>query len=170
MTALGPAGIPSGAALPAHLVPYLLNRAVGSFNRAWLEHLREHGVTVARWQVLAILAQLDGARPGQIAEMAVAEQSVMSRVLDQMVRDGLVRRRPARDDGRAVEVWLTPKGRRTFESLLPEAEGVVATALGGLDPATTDALMHALTTMAANLDAAPVLPTGLVATDEEARS
>src|SRR4051812_23941808 len=104
-----------------YLVPYLLNRAFGSFSRAWLEHLREHGMTVARWQALAILAEDDGARVGQLAEVSCAEQAVTSRVVEQMERDGLVERRPAVGARRAVEVWLTRRGRTLYKRLLPAA-------------------------------------------------
>jgi DNA-binding MarR family transcriptional regulator len=42
-----------------------------------------------------------------------------------MQRDGLVKRRPALDDSRAVEVWITAKGRTTLDSLMPHAEAFV---------------------------------------------
>src|SRR6478609_8809368 len=75
---------PAGPA--AHLVPYLVNRAGAVLNRAWREQLREHGVTIARWQVLSILAAHDGARLGQLARMSGAEQATTTRVVDQMER------------------------------------------------------------------------------------
>ena len=151
---LGAAATGSRDPLPAHLVPYLLNRALGTFNRRWLEHLRRHGVTVARWQVLAILAEYDGARAGQIADMAAAEQPVTSRVIEQMERDGLVARRPSPHDRRAVEVWLTRRGRGVYDDLLPEAEALVTTALDGLTRPALRHLVEALVTLVDNLEPA----------------
>jgi DNA-binding MarR family transcriptional regulator len=139
-------------ALPPHLIPYLINRVAGTFNRRWLEHLRGEGMTVARWQVLAILSEYDGARPGQLAAMAATEQSVTSRVIDQMERDDLVERRPAADDRRAVEVYLTPRGRASFESLLPAANTLVGTALEGIPPETSRQLVDGLVRLVANLE------------------
>jgi len=149
---------PETSDAPVHLVPYLLSRAIGSFNREWMTHLREHGVTVGRWQTLAVLSEYDGARLGQIADMSATKQAVMSRVVDQMERDGLVERRSVAGDGRAVEVWLTPRGRRTFEELLPEANGLVGSALRGLDPATTLVLIDALATIIGNLATEAAVP------------
>jgi DNA-binding MarR family transcriptional regulator len=150
----------SASSPDAYLVPYLLSRAAGGFNRAWLEQLRHHGVTIARWQVLAILAEYDGARLGQLAQMSGAEQSVTSRIVDQMERDGLVERRPAPDDGRVVEVWTTDAGRDLTTALLPEATDLVRTALAGLDDRSIAVLMDALTTVIGNLGGvlAPVDP------------
>lgn len=154
---------------PRDLVPYLLGRASRSVDRAWLAHLREHGVTIAQWQVIAILTEYDGARVGELARMSGTEQPVASRVVDQMQRDGLVCRMPAPDDGRAVEIWLTKTGRDLFASLLPSAGGVVARATEGLDADAVRALTEALTIVIGNLDGpSPSLPASVGSTMQEA--
>ena len=63
-------------------------------------------------------------RLGKVAELeaALTEQPVTSRVVGQMERDGLVIRKPARDDSRAVEVWISRKGQSLFTQLLPQAK------------------------------------------------
>jgi len=108
------------------ILPYLLNRLTGRINQVWMRRLREHGLTVSRWQVLSVLSRFDGCRIGTIADLAGTEQPATSRVIDQMQRDGLVTRRPAVDDSRAVEVWVTAEGRELFNSLLPEADEFVS--------------------------------------------
>ncbi len=103
------------------LLPYLMNRLTSKINRMWLLELRPHGLTIPRWQVLSILTVMDGCRVGELAEMAGSEQAVLSRVVDQMQRDGLVERKPAAADSRATEVWITEAGRSIYERLLPQA-------------------------------------------------
>jgi DNA-binding MarR family transcriptional regulator len=139
-------------AFDAHLVPYLLSRVYNAFTGAWMEHLRAHGVTMPRWQILAILSEYDGARIGQLATMSGTAQAVTSRVVDQMERDGLVERRPASDDRRAIEVWATEHGRATFRNLLPEAERVVSEATASMDAATSRAMVEGLLAMIDGLD------------------
>jgi DNA-binding MarR family transcriptional regulator len=134
------------------LIPYLLGRASRSVDRAWLARMREHGLTIAQWQVVAILNEYDGARLGQLARMSGTEQPVMTRVVDQMERDGLVRRAPAPDDGRAVEVWLEAAGRALFAELLPAAGDLVATATAGLDDAEVRRLTEVLTVLITNFE------------------
>jgi DNA-binding MarR family transcriptional regulator len=142
----------------SHLVPYLLSRAYNGFTRAWMEHLRDHGVTMAQWQILAILSEYDGARIGQLAEMSATAQAVTSRVIDQMERDGLVERHPVPDDRRAVEVRLTARGRATFETLLPDANALMDDAMTGIDPSTAQALMDGLACIIGNLAGAAAVP------------
>jgi len=108
------------------ILPYLMNRLTGRMNQLWMQKLRDHGLTVARWQVLGVLSRFDGCRIGTIADLAGTEQPATSRVIDQMQRDNLVMRRPAVDDSRAVEVWMTDSGRKLFTKLEPEAHDFVS--------------------------------------------
>lgn len=113
--------------LPAayEMLPYLLGRVATRANQLWVRQLRDHGLTIGRWQVLAVLSRFDGSRIGTIADLSGGEQPAISRVVDQMERDGLVVRRPSLHDSRAVEVWLTEQGRSIYLKLLPEAEEFV---------------------------------------------
>lgn len=119
----------------AELLPYLLNRATSRVNQLWRTALRPRGLTAARWQVLSVLTEFDGSRIGAIATMIGLEQPAVSRVIDQLERDGLVQRRPAEDDSRVVEVWITSVGRRVHEELLPEATDYVQDLVAGFAPA-----------------------------------
>ena len=107
------------------MLPYLLNRVTSRANQLWVTTLRDHGLTIGRWQVLSVLSRFDGSRIGTIADLSGGEQPAVSRVIDQMQRDGLVTRRPALDDSRAVEVWITPRGRELTTELMPHAEAFV---------------------------------------------
>ncbi|MGI9309234.1 MAG: MarR family winged helix-turn-helix transcriptional regulator [Gammaproteobacteria bacterium] len=107
------------------LFPYMLNRVTGQINQLWLRQLRDRGLTIGRWQLMCVLHRFDGSRVGTIADLSGTEQPAISRVIDQMERDGLVQRRPALDDSRAVEVWFTAAGRKVYDDLLPEANAFV---------------------------------------------
>jgi DNA-binding MarR family transcriptional regulator len=133
------------------LLPYLMNRLTSRINQLWLKELRPHGLTLPRWQVLSILTALDGSRMGELAEMAGAEQAVISRVVNQMQRDGLVKRKPARDDSRVVEVWISAKGRELFQQLLPSAQSHIQKITQTFDPGQSAALAEGLSQMLDNL-------------------
>ena len=107
------------------MLPYLLTRVTTRTNQLWVRKLREHGLTIGRWQVLSVLYRFDGSRIGTIADLSGGEQPAVSRVIDQMQRDGLVKRRAALDDSRAVEVWITKQGRAVYDELMPHAEEFV---------------------------------------------
>jgi len=107
------------------MLPYLLTRVTARTNQLWVRQLRDHGLTIGRWQVLNVLSAYDGSRIGTIADLSGGEQAAVSRVIDQMERDELVKRRPSLNDSRAVEVWITQLGRKTYAELMPEAKAFV---------------------------------------------
>jgi DNA-binding MarR family transcriptional regulator len=133
----------SGKALPAaaEMLPYLLNRVTSRANQLWVKKLRDHGLTIGRWHVLTVLTRYDGSRIGTIADLSGGEQPAVSRVIDQMERDGLVARRPSLDDSRAVEVWITMRGRQIIDELLPDAEAFVERMLASFEAAEVRQLM-----------------------------
>lgn len=57
-------------------------------------------------------------RPASLSDLP---EPARHRVVDQMVRDALVARRPAASDNRVEKVWITSVGRRGHEELLPAA-------------------------------------------------
>ena len=107
------------------MLPYLMTRVTARTNQLWVRQLRDHGLTIGRWQVLNVLSTYDGSRIGTIADLSGGEQAAVSRVIDQMERDELVKRRPSLNDSRAVEVWITQLGRETYAELMPEAKAFV---------------------------------------------
>jgi DNA-binding MarR family transcriptional regulator len=119
--------------LAYEMLPYLLNRVTSRTNQLWVSTLRDHGLTIGRWQVLSVLSRYDGSRIGTIADLSGGEQAAVSRVVDQMERDELVTRRPSLDDSRAVEVWITSSGRSLLAELMPSAEAFVERMLRTLD-------------------------------------
>ena len=145
---------------PRDLVPYLLHRATNEVNRAWRDRLRPHGLTIQRWQVLSVLAAFDGARVTEVAELVAVDQPVVSRVIDQMERDGLVTRTADPDDGRVTLVHLTDAGRATHADLIPDATRFVDDLTGTLDDGAVGRLAAALTALAeAAADSPGVTPT-----------
>lgn len=73
------------------------------------------GVPPARLSALSVLV-FGG--PRSVSQLAAAEQvtgPTMTKVVDGLVKTGLVERRPHPDDSRAVLVVPTPRGRRVME-------------------------------------------------------
>ena len=128
------ADAPGNWPLTYEMLPYLMNRVTSRVNQLWVKQLREHGLTVGRWQVLSVLSRFDGSRIGTIADLSGGEQPAVSRVIDQMERDGLVTRRSSLHDSRAVEVWITERGREVTAELMPEAEAFVQRMFRKLSP------------------------------------
>jgi MarR family transcriptional regulator, organic hydroperoxide resistance regulator len=101
----------------ADFLPHLIARLAYQLNVDLIEKLRQEGINVTRWRILAVLAMGDGITITEIIDRAMMQQSALSRALMNMVREGYIRRVTHRDDARCAEVYLTRKGRALFDSL-----------------------------------------------------
>ncbi len=71
------------------------------------------GLTQRQTSILRTLVKQEGARLSDLAQAAGLSPSAMTRILEKLERQGLVRRvRGAQQDGRAAMVRITPAGRR----------------------------------------------------------
>ncbi len=102
-----------------HFAPYLMNRIMARWNADLAEELKAFDMTTARMRVLAVLCISSGMTVNELAVFTVTEQSTMSRTLDAMEEQGLIRRQPRPDDMRVREVHLTEAGRAAFEAVWP---------------------------------------------------
>ena len=102
-------------------VPFLINQVTAYTNRTLREAFKSKKITISCWRVLAVSASLGPQNIGELCELTCMEQPTVSRVVDQMERDGLVVRRPLPSDNRIVRVHVTSAGNTLFKKLLPTA-------------------------------------------------
>lgn len=80
----------------------------------------EQGIPLTFFDVLAQLSQAGGRlRMSELADAVLLSRSGVTRVVDRMVRTGLVRREQCPEDRRSLYAALTPKGTRALEQALP---------------------------------------------------
>lgn len=87
-----------------------------------------HGTSLARFDVLANLERCAGhaASTTELSRMLLASQGNITRLLDRMEQDKLVRRRPGATDGRVSEVRMTRAGETLFARLAADHEAWTA--------------------------------------------
>jgi DNA-binding MarR family transcriptional regulator len=80
------------------------------------ELVREHGLGLSSYEVLLFLADApDGRlRMSELAEGVLLSRSGLTRLVDRMERDGLLRRERCEDDARGYHALITDKGRELF--------------------------------------------------------
>ncbi|MEU4445013.1 MarR family transcriptional regulator [Actinosynnema sp. NPDC050801] len=86
-----------------------------------------HGVSLADYEVLVRLSERPGRRMrmSQLADEVASSKSRVSHQVARMEREGLLRRRECRDDGRGVLAELTDEGMALLEASAPtHVEGV----------------------------------------------
>jgi len=94
-----------------------------------------HGTSLARFDVLANLERCAGhaASTTELSRMLLASQGNITRLLDRMEQDRLVRRRPSAKDGRVSEVQMTRAGEALFARLAADHESWTAAMFADLD-------------------------------------
>ncbi len=103
-------------------MPDLLARASHVVIQGFAEELRRRGTSLPVWRAIAALL----ARPGEtvtgLAQACLLQQPTMTKLLDRMVRDGLVARAPDARDRRLVRIALTREGEAKAAELAAAAE------------------------------------------------
>jgi DNA-binding MarR family transcriptional regulator len=116
-------------------------------NRAWEALLRIHarlvplfdrelqqetGLPLTWYDVLIELYTAGGQLTmSELSDRVVLSRTRVSRLVDEMVRAGLVAREPNPDDGRSAFAVLTDEGRRRFRAAAPVYVSAIARELEG---------------------------------------
>jgi DNA-binding MarR family transcriptional regulator len=115
---------------------FLLAKASQRWNELLADAFSQHGFAEVRpsyGSVLLPLFEEDGQRMGQIAERARLSKQTMTTMVRLCERDGLVFRERDAHDGRAFQIFLTPRAKRfrpVAEEVLRELDQAALTALG----------------------------------------
>lgn len=134
----------------ANYPPYLMNRIMGRYNAAIRAEMGKLGLTTPKMRALAVLSVIDGQLIGQLAVHAIVEQSTLSRAVDALEADGLVRRAADASDSRSVRVFITESGRAAFESLWPHMAETYQEMFAGIGPDELRAFVATLQKLHAN--------------------
>lgn len=134
-----------------NFAPYLLNRIVARWNADLQEKLRAHGLTTVQMRTLATLSVMSGATVNELAVYAVTEQWTMSRTLDGLEREGLIRRELRPGDMRVREVHITEAGREAFRRFWPEMHEAFAQMFSGISESEYKTLIGLLTRVLHNI-------------------
>jgi DNA-binding MarR family transcriptional regulator len=79
---------------------------------------REHKLPLSSYEVLLFLADAPGGRMrmAELAESVLLSRSGLTRLVDRLEREGLLKRKPCESDARGFFAEITPKGRRLFDA------------------------------------------------------
>jgi DNA-binding MarR family transcriptional regulator len=77
----------------------------------------EHGMTLSSYEVLMYLNDAEGRRMrmSELASTVILSRSGLTRLVDRMEHEGLLRRERCEDDARGFNAAITPKGRELFQ-------------------------------------------------------
>ena len=86
--------------------------------------LRQHGLTEQQWRVLRVLAANECLDAGELADRCFLLAPSLSRILQTLVKEGLVKRTADPQDQRRSMASLTTAGRSAYKTVGPDSEAL----------------------------------------------
>ena len=121
-----------------------LARVFQKVEQASVERMREAGLTLGQFDVLAQVGAAEGATQQEVADALLVTKSNVCQLLDRMEEAGLVERR---QQGRAKHLHLTRAGRRLYDEVVPAHERQIAELFSVLSSEEQGHLLRLLRTM-----------------------
>ena len=104
---------------------HLLTQAERLLGRRLGVILNAEGYSLDAWRVITLLADGTGHHMTEVAEHAFLPPGTLTKLMDQLVDDGLVYRRVDDIDRRRIRAYLTPRGRGLHRQLSGQVEAGV---------------------------------------------
>jgi DNA-binding MarR family transcriptional regulator len=116
---------------PGRSIGYLLRDCNRRFSKTLEAKIKPHGILVGQWFFLRELWQEDGLTQADLSTRVGMKAPTTVVAIRRLVEDGLVVREQDTQDRRKVRIYLTEKGRRSRDVLLPLAHDVNMSATEG---------------------------------------
>lgn len=103
-------------------------------NRFLAQQFKSVGINLTReqWSVLAILWKNDGCSQQFIADSTSRDKPSVTRLIDNLVKDGLVIRKSDANDKRLNLIFLTAKGKEIEKKVIAVVDDTINKATNGL--------------------------------------
>jgi DNA-binding MarR family transcriptional regulator len=101
---------------PGNSVGYLVKRCGVLMTQVAERRFEAQAVSFTQWIALMTLLRQEHMSATQLSAECAHDMGALTRVVDELERRGLVRRERSRRDRRAVEIAITPAGRRVAQS------------------------------------------------------
>ena len=134
-----------------NFAPYLMNRIMGRYNASLRDEMAGLGLSTPKMRALAVLSVIEGPLIRELSVFSVVEQSTLSRALDQLTTEGLIRREADAADSRATRIFITEAGRAAFETLWPHMSEAHSRMFRGIPPEERRAFVGTLQKMLTNI-------------------
>lgn len=136
---------------PEDTIGFLLWDTMRSFTRNFSGRIEKHGVSFGLWPFLRALWEEDGLTQRELSERVRMKGSTTVAAINRLEKKGLVRRVNNKTDARKINVYLTAKGRRIYDSCMPEVDAVNTQGLSGLSKQEQKDLKALLKRLRANM-------------------
>lgn len=107
-----------------HSLPMELLKAREAAMARFRPMLRSHGVTEQQWRVVRALAEFQPADASELAKRSFLLPPSLTRILQFLERNKLIKRSSDRNDQRRSVFVLTGKGKKLYDEVGPDSEAL----------------------------------------------
>lgn len=136
-------------------LPFHLNRVGVKLGDLFGAQLAAHAFTVPMYRALAVLRQEGPKSLTELSQLTNVELSTLSRLVSGLVKRGLILRKRPEENGRIVQIELTPEGEVLIAKLMPIAIEYEQLAIRGFSEAEVEDLKRLLRLIYRNLEIGP---------------
>jgi DNA-binding MarR family transcriptional regulator len=144
--------IPASEILAPENLPFQLHLLVQGMTRRMQKVLDPFDLTPLHWGILCCLWRKDGLSPTEIAGQLSQLGGTITVALQALEKRKLILRRARRDDRRAMQIYLTARGRALQQVLVPLAAGLLRDLFSGLSPAEYDHFAGTVRSLRAHIE------------------
>ena len=136
-----------------NLYPFWLERTIRTLKSQQLRKLKQNNIdlTIEQWIVLLGVKNFEGATQKEISDNTLKDTANVKRIIDQLIRKGLVKRREHSTDLRKTHLSMTEKGRKIIVKALPVMDSVRKKGLTDVSEKEFDYLVSTLKKIYHNL-------------------
>jgi DNA-binding MarR family transcriptional regulator len=132
--------------------PYILDDQIGFILRQvsqrhaaiFASGIGEQDLTATQWAVLAKLLERGPCSQNRLGRRTAMDAATIKGVVDRLGKRGLIETRPDPEDGRRLEVALSPAGHALAERIAPNAHRITEETLAPLTAAERATLVELL--------------------------
>lgn len=135
---------------PGYLINILARVTAGALQKAF--KAAGYEITAPQWTVLNFLWEEEGIHQEQLAANITRDRHNLSRIIDVMVRRGLVEKHNDPRDRRKTLLFLTPYGRELEKKLPSIAARTARQVFKGVSPGDIDALVRVCRRIMRNIE------------------
>lgn len=137
-----------------NLYSILSGRSHSVFNRALLNNFKNNNIllTKEQWTILAVLWQNDGCSQQTLADKTYKDKPGITRLIDNLEKENLVKRQPDAKDRRLNLIFLTTKGKTIEKEVMAIVNQTINDAVKGINPEKLKIVKETFLQIYENLD------------------
>ncbi len=104
---------------------FQVNMAANAMKNRFNTFLKPYGLTSEQYVIMKSIDENANISPTQLSEITFKDKTTITRMIDTLVKNGMLVRVPKQDDRRAYRIQWSSKGKSIMQEILPITEDVI---------------------------------------------